>query len=161
MLCCVVLALLLFCSSCAYAYYMCALQSKEDTVTTADASKEQAAKQRQVMNIAYGPGKSLMSTAFMLWMSGSSVQIFSIMATGMALVNPLKGIGGMTKTFARFEGEGVDLFMPKAIFLALQVLAFGVGMYKCSTMGLLPLTSSDWTQYLPVQQFVEFSGFVL
>lgn len=135
--------------------------SKDDSITTTDANKELAARQRHVMNIAYGPGKSLLSTAFMLWMSGSSIQIFSIMATGMALMNPLKGIGGMTKTFARFEGEGIDLFMPKAIFLSLQILAFGVGVYKCSTMGLLPLTSADWTQYLPVQHFTEFTGFSL
>jgi hypothetical protein len=126
-----------------------------------DVNKELAAKQRQVMNIAYGPGKSIFSTAFMLWMSGSSIQIFSIMATGMALVNPIKGISQMNQMFQRYEGEGVDLFMPKAIFLALQVLSLGVGIYKCSTMGLLPLTSADWTQYLPVQKFSEFTGFVL
>jgi hypothetical protein len=42
-----------------------------------------AAKNRQVMAIAYSPGKSLFSTAFMLWMSGSGVHIFNIMVTGM------------------------------------------------------------------------------
>ena len=34
-----------------------------------------AAKQRQVMAIAYGPGKGLLSTAFMLWMSGNGIQV--------------------------------------------------------------------------------------
>jgi hypothetical protein len=114
------------------------------------------------MSIAYAPGKGILTTAFMLWMSGSSIQIFSIMATGMALINPIKALGSINKAFARFEGEaGLDLFMPKAIFAALQLLALGVGVYKCSTMGLLPLTAADWTQYLPTQRFVEFSGFVI
>ncbi len=35
------------------------------------------AKQRQVMAIAYGPGKNLLSTAFMLWMSGMFMTLLS------------------------------------------------------------------------------------
>ena len=142
-------------------YFDSLCQGKDDALIAIDANKELAAKQRQVMNIAYGPGKGIFTTAFMLYMSGSSIQIFSIMATGMALINPLKGIGQTNKLFERYEGEGVDLFMPKAIYLVLQILALGVGVYKCSTMGLLPLTSADWTQYLPVQRFTEFSGFLV
>eukprot|EP01039_Chlorochromonas_danica_P019317 gene19317-23366_t len=97
--------------------------------------KQLAAKQRQVMNIAYGPGKNLLSTAFMLWMSGSSIQIFSIMMTGMALINPLKAIFSVNDAFKAFDREeGVDLKLPKLIFVGLQVLALAVGLYKCSTM---------------------------
>jgi hypothetical protein len=120
--------------------------------------KQLAAKQRQVMNIAYGPGKNLLSTAFMLWMSGSSIQIFSIMMTGMALINPLKAIFSVNDAFKAFDREeGVDLKLPKLIFVGLQVLALAVGLYKCSTMGLLPLTSADWVGYLPDVYFKETS----
>lgn len=108
------------------------------------------AKQRQVMNIAYGPGKGLLTTAFMLWMSGSSIQIFSIMMTGMALLNPIKALVNANEPFRPFEKEeGVDTRIAKLIYISLQVLALGVGLYKCSTMGLLPLTSADWIEYLP------------
>lgn len=108
------------------------------------------------MNIAYGPGKNLLSTAFMLWMSGSSIQIFSIMMTGMALLNPIKAIFSVNDTFRAFEREdGVDLKLPKLIFLGLQLLSLAVGLYKCSTMGLLPLTSADWIGYLPNVHFKE------
>ena len=62
----------------------------EETAVSADA--EQAAKQRAVMGLAYSPAKGLLTTGFMLYMSGTSIQIFSIMTTGMALVNPLKAI---------------------------------------------------------------------
>eukprot|EP01041_Mallomonas_annulata_P004639 gene4639-9207_t len=123
--------------------------------------KEIAAKQRQVMSIAYSPGKNLLMTGFMLWMSGSSIQIFSIMMTGMALVNPIIAVTNIGQTFSKFEGEGVNLLMPKAIFLALQGLAVGVALYKCSTMGLLPVTSADWTSYLPTQTFLERCGIPL
>ena len=82
-----------------------------------------------------------MTTAFMLWMSGSSIQIFSIMMTGMAFINPLKAIGTVNATFSRFEGEdGVDTKLAKMIFIGLQILSLGVALYKSSSMGLLPLT---------------------
>lgn len=38
------------------------------------------------------PLKSLMQTGFMMWMSGSSVNIFSIMVTGMIIMNTLKSM---------------------------------------------------------------------
>lgn len=117
-----------------------------------------AAKQRHAMNIAYGPGKNLLSTAFMLWMSGSSIQIFSIMMTAMALFNPLKALAAMNEPFRQFEKEeGVDLKIPKLIFASLQLLSLGVALYKCSTMGLLPLTAADWIDYLPSVEYVEKS----
>jgi hypothetical protein len=124
---------------------------------TADA--QLAAKQRQVMSIAYGPGKSLLTTAFMLWMSGSSIQIFSIMMTGMSLINPLKAISSIGTTFKAYEKEeGLDLKLPKLIFLGLQLLSLGVAVYKCSTMGLLPLTSADWVSNIPTIPYSEQSA---
>lgn len=123
------------------------------------ADNQLAAKQRQVLAIAYGPGKNLFTTAFMLWMSGSSVQIFSIMMTGMALLNPLKAMLTVNDAFKAFEKEdGVDLRMPKLIFITCQIVAFGVGVYNCSRMGLLPLTSADWVSYLPEGNYVEYAG---
>lgn len=122
-------------------------------VITAD--KELAAKQKQAMAIAYGPGKNLLSTGFMLWMSGSSIQIFSIMMTGMALINPLKALTTVSTVFKPFERDGVDTKIPKVIFIVLQLLSLAVALYKCSSMGLLPLTSADWMGNIPVQRFVE------
>ena len=109
--------------------------------------------------MAYSPGKNLLTTAFMLWMSGSSIQIFSIMMTGMALINPLKAIVGINEFFAPLaKEEGVDIHLPKLIYLSLQVLAVGLALYKCSTMGLLPVTSADWTSYIPSKIIEEQSA---
>ena len=92
----------------------------------------------------------------MLWMSGSSIQIFSIMMTGMSLINPLKAISGVKQTFAKFENdEGVDLKIPKIIFLSLQLLSVCLALYKCWTMGLLPVTSADWTNLIPDKNYLE------
>ena len=122
----------------------------EDSSVNLTVEMQQAAKQRQAMNIAMSPGKNLFTTALMLWMSGSSIQIFSIMMTGMALWQPLKALATANEPFRNLEkDEGVNLRTPKLIFISLQLVALAIGLYKCSTMGLLPVTSVDWVDYLP------------
>jgi hypothetical protein len=122
------------------------------------AEQQLATKQRQVMSLAYSPGKGLLTTGFMLWMSGSSIQVFSIMMTGMALINPIKAIVGVNETFKKFANEeGVDTRLPKLIFIVLQILALAVGLYKTYTMNLLPVTSADWTSFLPEKECLESS----
>ena len=109
--------------------------------------------------MAYSLVKNFLTTAFMLWMSGSSIQIFSIMMTGMALINPLKAIFGVNEFFSVLaKEEGVDIHLPKLIYLSLQLLSLGLALYKCSTMGLLPLTSADWTSFIPSKSIDEHSA---
>ena len=123
------------------------------------AEKESAAKQQVVNQLAYSPGKALFQTALMLWFSGSSIQIFSIYSTFNALSNPVKGILSTENVFARFSNEkGVDTSMAKLIYVVLQLVALGIGMYKCHTMGLLPVTSVDWLWQLPDRVTRETAG---
>jgi hypothetical protein len=49
-------------------------------------------KQKKAWDVAMAPAKSVPMNAFMLYMSGSGVQIFSMMVVGMLLTNPLKAI---------------------------------------------------------------------
>lgn len=135
-------------------------ETELDSVSiTLQHDKEIQAKNRHCMALATGPGKALLQTAFMLWMSGTSIQIFSIYTTGNALLNPLKGIGSINQVFGKFDGEeGVDTRLPKLIFVALQLLAVGVALYKCATMNLLPLTSADWLWRLPERTYTEIAG---
>jgi hypothetical protein len=102
----------------------------------------------------------------------------------MALINPVKAILGTNDAFKGFgksttssdegnkedggsgtataaisaeaEEEGhVDLRLPKLIYISIQLIALAMGLYKCSTMGLLPLTSADWTSYIPQPIYTE------
>ncbi|KNC70975.1 hypothetical protein SARC_16493, partial [Sphaeroforma arctica JP610] len=43
-------------------------------------------------DLAKSPVKTLPMNAFMMWMSGSTVHIFSLMIVGMTAMGPLKGI---------------------------------------------------------------------
>jgi len=44
------------------------------------------------MGVATATGKQLLMTAFMLWMSGNQIQLFSIMMVGMAMFSPVKAL---------------------------------------------------------------------
>lgn len=44
------------------------------------------------MEIAVGPGKTVLMNSFMMYMSGAGIHIFSIMITFMGIMNPVKAI---------------------------------------------------------------------
>ena len=115
-------------------------------------------KQRRAMQIAYSPGKSIPMTAFMMWMSGSNVNIFSMMMTGMAIINPIKSMMNMGNVFKQFSDGAIDLTVPRLVFIGLNLVPIVIAMYKCSTLGLLPVTSADWTSLLAVREPAEVSA---
>ena len=119
------------------------------------------AKQRQIMQIAWAPAKALLQTCFMLWMSGTSIQIFSIMTTGMALFNPLRAIAATEEAFKDFKTEDIgdmDIRLPKLLFIGMQLVSLSAALYQCSRMGLLPMTSADWISFIPPKNILEQSG---
>ncbi|CAL3971366.1 unnamed protein product [Diplocarpon coronariae] len=103
-------------------------------------------KLKKAWEVALAPVKQLPMTAIMMYMSGNSLQIFSIMMVVMAFKNPLMGLMGTNQAFERFESEGTkaQLLMVKAVYVAMQVLALALGVWKVNGMGLLPTTRSDW-----------------
>jgi ER membrane protein complex subunit 4 len=87
------------------------------------------------------PGKSLPMNLLMMWMSGNSIQIFSILIVCMLLFNGIKGILGVQKVFAKLGDPNrrrSSLFLPKCWYLFLNVVLIGLAMYKCRKLGLLP-----------------------
>jgi len=86
--------------------------------------------------------------------------MWSISVTGMAIMNPIKSIVGLRKTFSKFEdpGEKVDLQMPKLIFVLLNLAMLAVGLYKMSKMRLLPTTSADWSGRIVWKEMMEVTS---
>ncbi|GMH81479.1 hypothetical protein TL16_g08943, partial [Triparma laevis f. inornata] len=113
-------------------------------------------KQKKAMELAMSPGKSLMMTAFMLYMSGSHLNIFTISTTSMALLNPLKAILSTPQQFSRFEsGTEEKFYQAKAVFIAMNLVALSVGIYKLLKMGLLPNKAGDWGDWVKVWDGVD------
>lgn len=47
---------------------------------------------QRAMEIAVGPGKNVLMNGFMMYMSGASINMISIMITFMGIMNPVKAI---------------------------------------------------------------------
>ncbi|KAF7903546.1 uncharacterized protein EAF01_006595 [Botrytis porri] len=103
-------------------------------------------KLKKAWEVALAPVKQLPMTAIMMYMSGNSLQIFSIMMVVMAFKNPLMGLMATNQAFERFESEGTrgKLGVVKLAYVACQVIALALGIWKVNGMGLLPTTRSDW-----------------
>ncbi|ELR12050.1 uncharacterized protein ACA1_025680 [Acanthamoeba castellanii str. Neff] len=112
---------------------------------------------KKAWEAAYAPGRSIFMTLFMMWMTGSGVNIFNIMITLYTVANPLKAIVSVRSEFARFAELGSELLLPQLVFVAINLLTFGLGAYKAYNLGLLP-TDADWAMGLSPKQVLDFSG---
>jgi uncharacterized protein DUF1077 len=97
-------------------------------------------KLKKAWEVALAPAKNLPMTAIMMYMSGNSLQIFSIMMVVMAFKTPLMGLMATNTALERFESDSNRgaLVQVKLAYVAMQVLALALGVYKVNTMGLLP-----------------------
>ena len=78
--------------------------------------------------------------AIMMYMSGNTLQIFSIMMVFMLFKNPVQALTQTKTVFTRFESEGTKgkLFLIKVVYVLTNLLALGLGLWKVNGMGLLP-----------------------
>jgi hypothetical protein len=100
----------------------------------------------------YSPASSLPMTAFMLWMSGSDIHMFSIMITGMAIWQPIQALFNVGNAFSAFnDDEEVkdELWRSKLGYAVMCLVALGVGLAKLHFMGLLPTAAADWMDHTP------------
>ncbi len=78
----------------------------------------------------------------------------------MLFKNPIQGLLQTNTVFTRFETEGTrkTLWMVKAMYVAMNLVALGLGIWKVNGMGLFPTTRSDWlaweTERVPLERAV-------
>ena len=96
----------------------------------------------------------------MMYMSGNTLQIFSIMMVWMLFQNPLRALANMGSTFRRFDNERTHqrLWAVKLVFVLMQFVVLGVGVWKVNGMGLFPNRRSDWLAWEGVRQGREMVG---
>ena len=97
-------------------------------------------KLKKAWEVAIAPAKQLPMNAFGMYMSGNSLQIFSIMMVFMLFKGPITALINIQNVFARFESEGTRdrLIMVKLAYVACNFLALALGIWKVNGMGLLP-----------------------
>lgn len=97
-------------------------------------------KLKKAWELAIAPAKQLPMNAFGMYMTGNSLQIFSIMMVFMLFKAPIQALMNVQGTFQRLESEGnrQQMVLAKMAFVACNLLALGLGLWKVNGMGLLP-----------------------
>jgi len=118
-------------------------------------------KMKRAWDLALAPAKGLPMQAIMLYFSGSGVQIFSLGVIFMLLTSPISAVFNILKAFEAFrptppatlrDGKVerpsyMPLLLPMLAYVGCQALVLSLGLYKCSSMGILPTGSADWLQF--------------
>jgi hypothetical protein len=115
--------------------------SKAVTPRTKPSPEEmETLKLKKAWEVAIAPAKQLPMNAIGMYMSGNSLQMFSIMMVFMLFKAPIQALLNINQTFVRFETEGKrqELLMVKAVFVGCNLLALALGTWKVNQMGLLP-----------------------
>jgi len=122
--------------------------SKQSQSARKPASTEETdtLKVKKAWEVAIAPAKQLPMNAIGMYMTGNSLQIFSIMMVFMLFKAPVSAVFNIQNTFARFESENNrdKILLAKIAFIATNCLALALGIWKVNGMGLLPTTRSDW-----------------
>jgi ER membrane protein complex subunit 4 len=109
-------------------------------------------KLKKAWEVALAPAKNIPMTAIMMYMSGNSLQIFSIMMVFMAFKNPIIGIMALNSAFERFEtpeNRG-QLFQVKMAYIGTQIMALSLGIWKVNSMGLLPYVFASFSHWADI-----------
>ncbi|BGP57467.1 hypothetical protein JCM8202_002024 [Rhodotorula sphaerocarpa] len=118
-------------------------------------------RQQKAWELATSPAKALPMQAFMMYMSGSGIQIFSIMSVWFLLKQAVGGAMGVQQAFAGFDAaikpkakvpaaaDTEDSLPPsfleqKIVYVVCQVGLLAVALWKLRSMGLLPDSAEDW-----------------
>ncbi|KAJ5112446.1 ER membrane protein complex subunit 4 [Penicillium argentinense] len=120
-----------------------------------------ALKLKKAWEIAIAPSKQLPMQAIMMYMSGNSLQIFSIMMVLMLFKGPIQGLINTNAAFAKYETPSTRgrLLGVKAVYVLMQLLLLALGVWKVNGMGLLPTTRSDWLAWESERQPLERAYF--
>jgi len=115
-------------------------------------------KQQALYARATAPIKNMALFCFMAWMSGNSIQIFSIMMTFQLLSSPMSAILSSGQMFPREEDwPQLDIITPRLLFCLIQCGQLAFGLWKLNGMGLLPVFPSDWISTMSVPPTLEHS----
>lgn len=97
-------------------------------------------KLKKAWEVALAPAKQLPMNAIGMYMTGNSLQIFSIMMVFMLFKGPITALMNINNTFSRFESDSKkqEMVLVKLAFVATNMLALGLGIWKVNGMGLLP-----------------------
>ncbi|TID23356.1 transmembrane protein 85 [Venturia nashicola] len=114
-------------------------------------------KLKKAWEVAIAPAKQLPMSAIGMYMTGNSLQVFSIIMVFMLFKTPITQVLAIQPTFSRFETEGTKpkMLLVKIVYILCNALSLALGIYKVNQMGLLPTTRSDWLAWETAREPLE------
>lgn len=97
-------------------------------------------KLKKAWEVALAPAKQVPMQAIGMYMTGNSLQVFSIFMVFTLFKNPIQAIIGTNKVFVPYETDSTKakLLLVKLAYIACNILTLALGIYKVNAMGLLP-----------------------
>mmetsp|Transcript_21628 Transcript_21628/g.19062 ORF Transcript_21628/g.19062 Transcript_21628/m.19062 type:complete len:185 (+) Transcript_21628:83-637(+) len=113
---------------------------------------------RQAWAKAKSPGKQIMMSGLMMWLSGSTMSIFTLMMMAMVMINPITALFGVQSAFERYESPDNNkaLWLPKLAYIGLNFVCVGIGIWKLNALGLLP-TGEHIPPFAAAPNYTEYS----
>ncbi|KAM3132523.1 ER membrane protein complex subunit 4 [Paramecium bursaria] len=112
--------------------------------------------ERKASSIAKGGLGQIFMFAFTLYMTGSAINLFSIVIIGQMLSQSIQYLTKVHSAFSSLDNKGIPLFTYKLIYQAIGLLQLGVVGYKLYNIGLLPFNSADWIDLVPYHSQREY-----
>eukprot|EP01147_Barroeca_monosierra_P000760 gene760-4050_t len=105
-------------------------------------------KEKMAWQVATRPLQGILMNLFMLWMMGSSVNLFTFPMLGYMVYSPIIAISSISSEFAKLSKDQ-SFILPKIVYALGQLAVIGLAAWKCSGLGLIPTTQGDWLEFLP------------
>lgn len=110
---------------------------------------------RASWDAAFKPVRSILTSAFALYMTGSTVQFFSVGTTVTVLFMHIRSVMNVTNVFLTPSQAGVPkpMLIPQVLtYLILVGVGVAMGLFKANQLGFLPTTQSDWIALLQARE---------
>eukprot|EP00762_Andalucia_godoyi_P000033 ANDGO_02293.mRNA.1 ER membrane protein complex subunit 4 len=122
-----------------------------DGVKSEKSSKDMELIQKKVAQLARSPVQKIFMVALMSYMTGSGMNIMTLLMMFMMTMQTVTPIFSVGSAFQQFEGLGVALLVPKLQYIVIHLVGFGIMLFKGHSMGLLrlsgrqfPIPESPW-----------------
>ena len=141
--------------------------SKQDTMDVVVRSAQKGSTtqfevyEKKAWDFAKAPLGQLPMFLFIFWMTGSSLSIYTIMFTVQMVSGPFSAIFNVNKAFEPFEFKGLNLTMPKLVYLGCNFVSIALSLYKFSSMGIIPVQPADWAGLFHDKVTIEVSQVIV
>lgn len=109
-------------------------------------------RQEALFSLATSPFKQAGMMAFMMYMAGTQLHFFSIMATINGIYSPFNAIMKSGAMFQPDREGKLNTLLPRLIYCGIHGAALLFALYRVHLMGLLPTHLSDWVSSIRIAE---------